>query len=71
MGPPSEAVAALHADRQEFRNQAMVRMLKPIDSHANFFMLDIHHSSQEVLEHFQEKVLIGRRLPAMDTHIRV
>ena len=34
-------------DRQEFRNQAMVRMLKPIDSHANFFMMDTHRSSQE------------------------
>jgi histidinol-phosphate aminotransferase len=59
-------------DRQEFRNQAMVRMLKPIDSHANFFMMDTHHSSQEVIEHFQKnQVLIGRRFPAMDTHIRV
>jgi histidinol-phosphate aminotransferase len=59
-------------DRQEFRNQAMVHMLKPIDSHANFFMMDTHHPAQEVIEHFQKnQVLIGRRFPAMDTHIRV
>jgi histidinol-phosphate/aromatic aminotransferase/cobyric acid decarboxylase-like protein len=59
-------------DRQEFRNQTMVRMLKPIDSHANFFMMDTHHPSQEGIEHFQKnQVLIGRRFPAMDTHIRV
>lgn len=59
-------------DRQEFRNQAMVRMLKPIDSHANFFMMDTHHPAQEVIRHFQEhKVLIGRYFPAMDTHVRV
>jgi histidinol-phosphate aminotransferase len=59
-------------DRQEFRNQAMVRMLKPIDSHANFLMMDTHHPAEEVIRHFQEhKVLIGRRFPAMDTHIRV
>ena len=29
----------------------MVHMLKPIDSHANFFMMDTHHPSQEVGEH--------------------
>ena len=59
-------------DRQEFRNSAMVRMLKPIDSHANFVMMDTHHPAQEVIEHFQKnQVLIGPHFPAMDTHIRV
>jgi histidinol-phosphate aminotransferase len=59
-------------DRQEFRNQAMVRMLKPIDSHTNFFMMDTHHPAQEVIEHFQKnQVLIGRHFPAMETYIRV
>jgi histidinol-phosphate aminotransferase len=59
-------------DRQEFRNQAMVRMLKPIDSHANFLMMDAHHPAQDVIRHFQEhKVLIGRHFPTMDTHVRV
>lgn len=59
-------------DQQEFRNSAMVRMLKPIDSHANFVMMDTHHPTQEVIDHFQKNlVLIGPRFPAMDTHIRV
>jgi len=59
-------------DRQEFRNAAMVRMLKPIDSQANFIMMDTHHPAQEVIEHFQKnQVLIGPHFPAMDTHIRV
>jgi histidinol-phosphate aminotransferase len=67
-----DAVTRNTNDRQEFRNQAMVRMLKPIDSHANFLMVDTHHPAQEVIRHFQEhNVLIGRHFPAMDTHIRV
>ena len=59
-------------DRQEFRNSAMVRLLKPIDSHANFVMMDTHHPGQEVIDHFRKnQVLIGPHFPAMDTHIRV
>lgn len=58
--------------RAEFRNQAMVRSLKPIDSHANFFMMDTHHPAPEVIQHFQQQgVLIGRHFPAMDTYVRV
>jgi histidinol-phosphate aminotransferase len=67
-----DAVKRNANDRQEFRNSAMVRMLKPIDSHANFVMMDTHHPAQEVIEHFQQnQVLIGPHFPAMDTHIRV
>ncbi len=67
-----DAITRNANDRQEFRNQAMVRTLKPIDSHANFLMVDTHHPAQEVIKHFQEhKVLIGRHFPAMDTYIRV
>ena len=59
-------------DRQEFYNQCHLRMLKPIDSHANFVMMDTHRPAQQVIEHFrQHNVLIGRRFPAMDRHIRV
>src|SRR5713101_5944542 len=59
-------------DRQEFFNQAMARMLKPIDSHANFVMMDTHHPAEETIQHFQKhNVLIGRRFPAMETHVRV
>ncbi len=59
-------------DRQEFRNSAMVRMLMPVDSHANFVMMDTQHSAVEVIEHFRKHhVLIGRHFPPMDTYIRV
>ena len=59
-------------DRQEFFNQAMARMLMPIDSHANFVMMNTQHHADEVIEHFrQHNVLIGRHFPPMDTYIRV
>jgi histidinol-phosphate aminotransferase len=59
-------------DRQEFFNQAMARALKPIDSHANFVMMDTFHPADEVIEHFRRNnILIGRHFPPMDTHIRV
>src|SRR4051812_40065275 len=59
-------------DRQEFFNQAMARALKPIDSHANFVMMDAFHPADEVIEHFRRNnILTGRRFPTMDTYIRV
>ena len=59
-------------DRQEFHNQAMVRMLKPIDSHTNFLMVNTQHPAEEVIEHFRKNnILIGRHFPPMDTFIRV
>ena len=59
-------------ERQEFFNQAMARMLKPIDSHANFVMMNAHHPADEVIQHFQKNnILIGRSFPEMNTYIRV
>ena len=59
-------------DRQEFFNQAMARSLKPIDSHANFVMMNTFHPASGVVEHFRKNsVLIGRIFPQMETHIRV
>lgn len=59
-------------DRQEFFNQAMARMLKPIDSHANFVMMNAFHPTEEVIHLFHKSnVLIGRPFPPMDTYIRV
>ncbi|HUE53434.1 MAG TPA: aminotransferase class I/II-fold pyridoxal phosphate-dependent enzyme [Terriglobales bacterium] len=58
--------------RENFFNQAKVRGLKPIDSQANFVMMDTGHPAQESIEHFRKNnILIGRRFPAMDTYIRV
>jgi histidinol-phosphate aminotransferase len=59
-------------DRQEFFNQAMARALKPIDSHANFVMMNTFHPADEVIQHFRKNnILIGRRFPALDSHIRI
>ena len=59
-------------DYQEFRNSAMLRMLMPVDSHANFVMMDTQHPAEEVIQHFRKhNVLIGRHFPPMDTYIRV
>ena len=58
--------------RQEFFNQAMARMLKPIDSHANFVMMNVDHPGEDVIQHFKENnILIGRRFAAMDHYIRI
>lgn len=59
-------------DRQEFFNQAMIRSLKPIDSHANFVMMNTFHPASEIIDHFRgNHILIGPRFPWMDTYIRV
>jgi len=59
-------------DRQEFFNQAMARALKPIDSHANFVMMNSFHPAEEVIQHFRRNnILIGRRFQPMDTYIRI
>jgi histidinol-phosphate aminotransferase len=59
-------------DRQEFFNQAMARMLKPIDSHTNFVMMDAHQPADDIIEHFlKNKVRIGRHFPPLTHHIRV
>jgi histidinol-phosphate aminotransferase len=59
-------------DRQEFFNQAMARMLKPIDSHTNFVMMNTNRPAKQVIEDFrQHGILIAPRFPSMDTFIRV
>ncbi len=59
-------------DRQEFFNQAMARALKPVDSHANFVMMNTFHPAEEVIQHFRKNnILIGRRFLPLDTYIRI
>jgi histidinol-phosphate/aromatic aminotransferase/cobyric acid decarboxylase-like protein len=55
-------------DRQEFFNQAMARALKPIDSHANFVMMNTFHPAQDVIQHFRKNNIL---IALMDTYIRV
>jgi len=59
-------------DRQEFFNQAQARALKPIDSHANFLMMNTSHPAKDVIQHFRNNnILIGRYFPPMDTYVRI
>ena len=59
-------------DRQEFFNQALARALKPIDSHANFVMMNTFHPAEEVIQDFRKNnILIGPHFPTMDTYVRV
>jgi histidinol-phosphate aminotransferase len=72
VGGTNEAVQRNANDRQEFFNQAMARALKPIDSHANFVMMNTYHPATQVVEHFRvNNILIGPVFPSMETHIRV
>jgi histidinol-phosphate aminotransferase len=68
----NESVRRNMDDRQEFFNQAMARALKPIDSHANFVMMNTFHPAEDVIEHLRRNnILIGRSFPAMSTYIRI
>ncbi len=59
-------------DRQEFFNSAMLRMLMPVDSHANFVLTNVQHPAVEVIEHFRKhNILIGRHFPPLDNYMRV
>lgn len=59
-------------DKQEFFNQALSRMLRPMDSVTNFVMFNTGHPAVEVIEHFrQHGVLVSGPIPAFDTAIRV
>jgi len=59
-------------ERQEFCNQANARMLRTIDSHANFVMLNTSRPSVETVDHFRKNgVLVSGPIPAFDKYIRV
>jgi histidinol-phosphate aminotransferase len=68
----SESVRRNMDDRQEFFNLAMARAMKPIDSHANFVMMNTYYPADDVSQHFRRNnILIGRSFAAMSTYIRV
>jgi histidinol-phosphate aminotransferase len=59
-------------DRQEFMNQVNARMLRALDSHTNFVMVNPMRPPDVVVEHLKKyNVLIGPLIPAMDKYIRV
>ena len=50
----------------------MLRMLMPVDSHANFVLTNVQHPVVEVIEHFRKhNILIGRHFPPLDNYMRV
>ena len=59
-------------DRQEFVNQVNARMLRALDSHTNFVMLNPMRPADEVVEHLKKNnVLVDAPIPLMDKYICV
>jgi histidinol-phosphate aminotransferase len=59
-------------DRQEFLNHASARMVRSIDSLANFVMLNADRPAGPVFEHFaKHDILVARPVPALESYIRV
>jgi histidinol-phosphate aminotransferase len=68
-------------DRQEFLNQANARMLRAIDSHANFVMMGTEHpvgsiveqlSVDTIIDHFaQNNIALARPFPPLNRYVRV
>ena len=59
-------------DRQEFMNQVNARMLRAIDSQANFVMLNPMRPPDAVIEHLRKNnILVGPKYPVLDKYIRV
>ena len=68
----SEAVKRNADSRQEFRNWATNRSLKPVDSHANFVMMNTYKPANMLMHHFrQNNILIAPVSLTLDTYIRV
>ncbi len=60
------------SDRQEFMNQVNARMLRALDSHANFVMMKSPHPVDLVFEHLKKNnVLVAPPIPEMNKYIRV
>ncbi len=59
-------------DRQEFMNQVNARMLRGIDSHTNFVLLNPLLPVSEVISHLgKNDVYVAPPIPAMEKYIRV
>lgn len=59
-------------DRQEFMNEVNAGMLRAIDSHANFVLLNPLRPVSEVIPHLEKyNVLVAPPIPAMEKYIRV
>jgi histidinol-phosphate aminotransferase len=72
---PEYVKLAIHRnsdDRQEFMNQANMRMLRVVDSHANFALLNPLRAAGTVLDHLKRNnVLVAPLIPVLPDYIRV
>ena len=58
--------------RQEFCNDANARMLRTLDSHTNFVLLNTGHPGDEMVAHFRKHgVLVGGPFEGFNNYIRV
>ncbi len=68
----AESVKRNADSRQAFRNRATTRSLKPVDSHANFVMMNTYNPANMLIHHFrQNNILIAPVSLTLDTYIRV
>lgn len=59
-------------DRQEFLNHANARMLRTIESHTNFVMLNTEQSAREIVEHFRKNnILLAPPFAPLSRHVRI
>jgi histidinol-phosphate aminotransferase len=66
------AIGRNAADRQQFFTQAQGRGLKPIESHANFVMMNASRPAPAVIDFFRKhNIEIGRKFPPMDSCVRI
>lgn len=67
------ASALRNADqRQEFFNQANARMLRWVDSHTNFILLNAGRSGNDAAEHFRKNnIRVMSGIPSMKDYVRV
>jgi histidinol-phosphate aminotransferase len=67
-----ESVRRNTDDRQEFFNQANARMVRAIDSHTNFVMINTARSAVEVIEHFKKNnITLPQPFSSFDEYVRV
>lgn len=60
------------SDRQEFMNQVNARMMRAIDSHANFVMLDPRRPVNQVFDYLKKNnILVAPPVPQMNKYLRV
>jgi histidinol-phosphate aminotransferase len=59
-------------DRQEFMNQVNARMLRALDSHANFVCLNVMRLAGEIVEHYRKNnFVLAPQIPSMPTYLRI